>query len=506
MSTGTAEIGGGYDYIIDLPSNLPCPSEGFAMTKIISLLFCSVALVIVSCTLIATTVDATDIIGQNSSDEPQTEDPGYSTIPRDPGDNATRSLPSISGDRVFWWEYTEGPGSDNNRFDLAVYNLTTGRKFKLKENVFNPQRVEASGNYAVWVDYCMDTPVTDCKAVPGLTLLNLTSNEEKAFTDTIPTGDTWAHGVIGEPPGISGDYVVWHGIDRDSNSSNIYLYNIATDSVTQITHYSDSSPVSGCPKISGERVIWWEKSDPADADNLIYDLHSYDISSNTSSELTHYGIYRPQFLRMSNDVIIWGTMQGDEYALYGHNASSGRETVLQSSSDPLLGCSISGGSIVTERLSLNLSSGEYMTEIYLDNMSARGTTLMTGPADLYWTDMDESTVVWESYPDIAHYNTTIVRPAPRVFYDLMPQITLNIESVPSGATVSLDNKVLGQTPFIKTLSEKGSYELGLSLEGYPPYNQTIDVQESMTVNVTCDEHQIWSLTTIPAETSLFPFF
>lgn len=477
------------------------------MMKINSILFCSVALAIVSCTLIAA-AGATDIGRQNSSIyDPKTEDPGYSIVPRDPDDNATRVIPSISGDRVFWWEFAGSSGSGNSRADLVAYNLTTGQKSKLKENVFNPQRVDASGNYAVWVDYCMDTPVVDCKAVPGLTLLNLTGNEEITFTDTIPTGDTWAHGVVGEPPGISGDYVVWHGIDRDSNDSNIYLYNIGTGTVTQVTHYSGSSPVSGCPKISGDRVIWWERSDPADPDDLNYDLHGYDISSNTSSELTHYGIYRPQFLRMSNDVIIWETMQGDEYALYGYNASSGRETVLQSSSDPLLGCSISGGSIVTERLSLNLSSGEYMTRIYLDNMSSRvkDTTLMTGPADLYWTDMDGGNVVWESYPDIVRYNTTLSRP-PRVLYDLVPQIALTIESVPGGATVSLNNEVLGQTPFIKMLGEKGPYELGLSLEGYPPYNQTIDVTESMTVNVTCDEHQIWSLTSVPTETSLFPFF
>ncbi len=477
------------------------------MGRMISILFCFVALVIVSCTLVAA-VDATDRGWQNSTvNDSQTVDPEYSIVPRDPGDNATRSIPSMSGDQVFWWEFTAGSGSDDSGSDLVVYNLTTGQKIKLKENVFNPQRVGASGNYAVWVDYCMDVPTVDCKAVPGLTLLNITSNEEKTFTDTIPTGDTWAHGFVGEPPGISGDYVVWHGIDRDSNSSNIYLYNIVTDTATQITHYSDSSPVSGCPKISGDLVVWWEKSDPADPDSLIYDLHSYDISSNTSSELTHYGIYRPQFLRISNGVIVWETMQGDEYALYGYNASSGRETVLQSSSDPLLGCSMSDRSIVTERLSLNFSSGEYMTEIYLDNMSSIiGTTLMTGPADFYWTDMDGNTVVWESYPDIAQYNTTTVRPAPRVFYDLVPQITLTIESVPSGATVSLNNEVLGQTTFIKTLSEKGLYELGLSLEGYPPYNQTIDVTESMTVNVTCDEHQNWSLTSVPTETSLFPFF
>lgn len=473
------------------------------MEKAISIQFCFVMLTIVFCTLIAP-VDAADPGGQNQSiDDSQTVEPGYSIILRDPGDNATRAVPSISGDRVFWWEFAPRRGSDTDRGDLVVYNLTTGQKSRLKENVFNPQRVDASGNYVVWVDYCMDVPSADCKGIPSLILFNMTGSEEKKFTDTVPAGDTWTYGVIGEPPGISGDYVVWHGIDRDSNSSNIYLYNIVTDTVTQITHYLNSSPVSGCPEISGDLVVWWEMADP---DSLTYNLQSYNISSDTSSEITHYGIYRPQFLRISNGIIVWETMQGDEYNLYGYNVSSGRGTILDSSSFPLLGCSMSGRSLVTERLSLDLSSGESMTDLYLENMSSgRTTTLMTEPAGNYRTDVDGNTVVWESYPDIIQYNATTVGPAPRGKYSIVPQITLNIESAPSGATVSLDDKILGQTPFITTLDKTGAYELGLSLEGYPPYHQTLDVMESMTVNVTCDEHRTWSLTSVPTEMPFPPF-
>lgn len=60
---------------------------------------------------------------------------------------------------------------------------------------------------------------------------------------------------------------------------------------------------------------------------------------------------------------------------------------------------------------------------------------------------------------------------------------LKVVSSPAGATVSLDNKVLGKTPLAEALVTAGKHQLRLELEGYEALSQEMDLKSGSTVPV-----------------------
>jgi hypothetical protein len=82
---------------------------------------------------------------------------------------------------------------------------------------------------------------------------------------------------------------------------------------------------------------------------------------------------------------------------------------------------------------------------------------------------------------------------------------LEIESIPSGAGVYIDNKFIGQSPLTKKISG-GTYDVKLILEGYQTFARRIAVEKSNTAIINAKlskEYGTLSITSTPTNATVF---
>jgi len=423
----------------------------------------------------------------NSADFDSFVVPRFFVIPRGLNDSADRTFPSVPGDRAVWWENTGASRNENGRYDLILYNLTTGERTTLREKITNPRRVGFSGDYAVWVDGGMDASARDDEAGTHLILYTIATGKEMKFTNT--TG--------GASPDIEGAYVVWHGYDPRSTSGNIYLYNITNGTESRLTHYRNSTQIAGSPRISGQSVAWWERSNATGSDDTLYDMHICSISNSTSSVVIparNIPSVASSPFDISNDRIAWVEPYNNYSTLHVYNITSGTETVLAATLTDIGECVISERLLVWSELHQNSQNASAAfsnsSDLFVCNLiSGRVTQLSDSAAH---PDVDDNLSVWQSMAEpseVTGYNAT---GRPTSLFNLITHLVLNVESVPAGANVSMNNESEGTTPLEIPIDEKGLYFLQLTLEGYPVYNETINIEESLNLIVACNESGTWS--------------
>ncbi|MGB9595689.1 MAG: SUMF1/EgtB/PvdO family nonheme iron enzyme [Candidatus Poribacteria bacterium] len=75
--------------------------------------------------------------------------------------------------------------------------------------------------------------------------------------------------------------------------------------------------------------------------------------------------------------------------------------------------------------------------------------------------------------------------------------SLDITSQPSDATILLDGKEIGKTPF-KAKITKGEHKLSISKLGYMPVYRQISIKKSESIDVKLDKHTLEDMVKVPA--------
>jgi len=113
-------------------------------------------------------------------------------------------------------------------------------------------------------------------------------------------------------PRISGNHVVWSS--DDGNDNEIYLYDIATATTTQLTSTDDYDELK--PRVSGDKVVW-ERSGSHEKSEIIL----YDISSGATMQLTSNNI-KDVDPEISGDKVVWYGDVGDDQEIYLYDGAT----------------------------------------------------------------------------------------------------------------------------------------------------------------------------------------
>ena len=151
---------------------------------------------------------------------------------------------AIEGDRVVWADNRNSPilGTDrsgcfqcpDNRFDIYLYDFTTGEELVLDDSGANNTMPDIHGDRVVWRDFDDDGRIT-------IRLLDIDTGERR------PLASPSLSGV--DRPLVSGDYVVWTvGLACDvfdtqsiDGSTGAFAHDLRTGEVKQLSNYIEPS-------------------------------------------------------------------------------------------------------------------------------------------------------------------------------------------------------------------------------------------------------------------------
>jgi len=245
------------------------------------------------------------------------------------------SSPSGSGDKIVW-ESFEGKDAF-----ICLYNISSGERIILSNLTHQEGSCPViSGDIVAYSDYSgMDSDIFILNIRSGETLV--LDNGTETTNDIAPdvSGDTvvwqgldptgldsdiflWKSGstairnltpgtpdIFQEYPDIDGNYVVWQGYDCLNNSYDIYIHDLTMNETRLLT------PGTTCsdelyPKISGDHVVWQCLNTSTNLQEIVF----YSISSGESVTIST-GNHGEQFTPgISGDRVVWAEM----------NTSSGR--------------------------------------------------------------------------------------------------------------------------------------------------------------------------------------
>ena len=151
---------------------------------------------------------------------------------------------AIEGDRVVWVDNRNSAilGTDrsgcfqcpDNRFDIYLYDFTTGEELVLDDSGANNTMPDIHGDRVVWRDFDDDGRTT-------IRLFDLDTGERRTLASPDLSGVDW--------PLISGDYVVWTvGLACDvievppiDAPTGVFAYDQRTEEVKQLSNYVEPS-------------------------------------------------------------------------------------------------------------------------------------------------------------------------------------------------------------------------------------------------------------------------
>ena len=151
---------------------------------------------------------------------------------------------AIEGDRVVWADNRNSPilGTDrsgcfecpDNRFDIYLYDFTTGEELVLDESGANNTMPDIHGNRVVWRDF-------DDDGRTAIRLFDLDTGERRTLASPDLSGVDW--------PLISGDYVVWTvgkacdviEVPPIDAPTGVFAYDLGTSEIKQLSNYVEPS-------------------------------------------------------------------------------------------------------------------------------------------------------------------------------------------------------------------------------------------------------------------------
>ncbi|MGC5325550.1 TolB family protein [Brevibacillus sp. SYSU BS000544] len=200
----------------------------------------------------------------------------------------------------------------------AYANENIGKEVKIKGSSPEPSNtsgIDLSGDYAVWV--------TNGDTEQGIVVYDRDSGKETKIA---------ADGKKKSMVKVDGKNVVWL-----EDSKSIYLYNISTEKTTKITS-DKAKPVD--VDIDGNTIVW---TDQRGGNSNIY---SYNLKSNTENQITTSN--KASDPSVSGSVIVFQDERNSNLDIYYYDTSSNKEgratTNKYNQSNP----SVSNGTIVFE--------------------------------------------------------------------------------------------------------------------------------------------------------------
>ncbi|WP_440944868.1 PKD domain-containing protein [Methanosarcina sp. T3] len=253
--------------------------------------------------------------------------------------SSSASHPAVHGDKVVWLDNsTENP-------NLCIYNISTGEKFLITENVTGDSNYRTGskpaiyGNIIVWQNF-VDNENQDQRAY-NVYMYNLSSLIQTKISN---------YGCLYGRPDIYEDRIVWvndSGVSGDGGP--IWMYNISTGNKTEIEAdysydcaiYGDrlvsnkytfgyfvsvynlsTNEVSGAkfpseefdPDIYMDRVVWRGES------NCTSNIYMYDMSTANATRISANGsAYDPSIY---GDRIVWEDMRTNQSDIYMYDLSA----------------------------------------------------------------------------------------------------------------------------------------------------------------------------------------
>jgi hypothetical protein len=157
---------------------------------------------------------------------------------------------------------------------------------------------------------------------------------------TIPlrTNNTSSEIVLG----VSGSNAVWNGIDTSNGDVEVFFYNGATDTSTQLTNNQVDEIAVG---ISGNNVVWNTFDGSA-----ITRAFFYNGNTGRIAQLSHPNSVSDQAIAVSGDNIVWSGFDGNDLEVFLYNRTTNTSIQLTNNSIDDIPESISGVNVIWNSL------------------------------------------------------------------------------------------------------------------------------------------------------------
>jgi len=225
-------------------------------------------------------------------------------------DNVFDDILSIANEKWIIWSSWDG-----NDYEIVVYDRQNGVSKKITDNDVNDfiDQNQISGDYVVGRRISSNYNI-------DIVLYNLSTNEQKILASYYNSGYSVK---------IDKNYIIWQA-HNNYGAQNIFLYNINTDQLKQITDYRGFSSINEPMTVDGGRFfiqdskILWVASWLNDETSIFL----YDVTTNHLSE----------FLRNSNSkgvnssfdypYFVWQGFDGNDNEIFIYNFNNNNLTQL----------------------------------------------------------------------------------------------------------------------------------------------------------------------------------
>ena len=237
--------------------------------------------------------------------------------------------PAVSGNWIVWTDVREGPravymidltsGSMKRimllgyqpaiwehrvvfvtHLDVYMYNILADEITQITNTSHPAYKGEPAiwGNRIVWIDTRIGSPDVFLYELSTGSITNITADYY-----------VWQYS-----PSIYGDRIVWREVQ--GGRGKIFLYNLSTHTKTRITSTNGDE---FNPEIWGDRIVW------EDDRHGNFDIYMYDLATETETQITFDSAAQGHPAIWENR-IVWSDARHGNYDIYLYDLSTGIET------------------------------------------------------------------------------------------------------------------------------------------------------------------------------------
>jgi beta propeller repeat protein len=220
--------------------------------------------------------------------------------------------PDIYGDKIVWLDKRNSesvPDSSFGGFDVYMYNLSTKEETRISKSTvpINPDaflKVDIDADKLVWGS-----------GGDGISVYNISTGSQTNINSSISLYNI----------AFSGDKIAGTD-DVDGREGVVYVYNLSTSNLTQIT--ANESAYGG-PGIFGNRVVWPDSRNGNNSSG--FDLYMYDLSSKNETQITTNNSVAWSVPRIYGDRIVWVDDRNVTWDIYMYDLANKNETRISTS-------------------------------------------------------------------------------------------------------------------------------------------------------------------------------
>ncbi|OKH36827.1 hypothetical protein NIES2119_15505 [[Phormidium ambiguum] IAM M-71] len=206
----------------------------------------------------------------------------------------------------------------------------------------------------------------------------LTSNEATVLIDT---GINQIPNAVGGNAAIWGNKIVW------DNGDDIYLYDISTETTTNISN-NGSGIIDRIPSISENNIVWQQIVGSSDGEII-----RYDITTGTTTQITNNSTneFSP---KISGNKVVWSGYINQNYGpvIFLHDITTGTTTNINNDLLSDYNPAISGNNVVWESIGV----GDDDDIFHYNILTGTTTQISDNPWDDYQPSISGNYAVWVS--------------------------------------------------------------------------------------------------------------